>query len=328
MAIPLLLIIPILTTTYGIGKGIKAGVDIKDAKDTNAEANNILENAKNELEAHREYCSEALKDLGSKKLYILNNSIMQFINIVESIKNIELAETSGLDELSRFNIDKKSFTELKGIGNYAYSLIGAYAAQAVTGSALISLATGIASPLLASTVAGQALSVIGRIVGAKANTQKEKAYTNLAEAKKTAEELASTALVYDGIRRRCNMFYNLLIRLDALFTPLVMQVQKIISIADNDYENFSEQQKQTFAAAFSLACAIKAVISTPILSDDGKLTPESENLIPKIQNQIKQSNQQIVVGQEKYLQEKLRCSNCGKVLPAGANFCTACGSKQ
>ncbi|MBR4246729.1 MAG: zinc ribbon domain-containing protein [Treponema sp.] len=309
MAIPLLFIVPILTTTYGIGKGIKAGVDIKDAKDTNAEANNILENAKNELETHREYCSEALKDLGSKKLYILNNSIMQFINIVESIKNIELAETSDLDELSRFNINKKSFTELKGIGGYAYSLIGAYAALAVTGSALIS-------------------PVIGHIVGAKANTQKEKAYTNLAEAKKTAEELASTALLYDGIRRRCNMFYNLLIRLDALFTPLVMQVQKIISMADNDYKKFSEQQKQTFAATFSLACAIKAVISTPILSDDGKLTPESENLIPKIQNQIKQSNQQIVVGQEKYLQEKLRCSNCGKVLPAGANFCTACGSKQ
>ena len=329
MAIPLLFIVPILTSTYGIGKGIKASVDIKDAKDTNAEANNILNNAKNELETHREYCSYALENLGSKKIYILHDSIMRFINVVEKIKNIELQETSNLDEYSRFRINQKSFAELKEIGNYAYSLIGKIAAKAVTGAALESIAASFTPGILVTGgVACQALSVIGIIVGAKANTQKQKAYSNLAEANKIAEELASTLILYDGIRRRCNVFYNLLIRLDALFTPLVMQVGKIINTANNDYRNFSEQQKQTLAATFALASAIKAVIDTPIISKDGKLTKESENLIPQIQNQIKQTGQQINVSKENSLKKTVCCSNCGKHLPAGANFCTACGTKQ
>lgn len=116
MPLPLVFIIPaILSGSLGVGKGIKAGVDMKNAKDTNEQANNLLENEKNNLETHRKYCSKALENLGRKKLYILDDSIYRFITTIEKIKNVELTRTLGLNELSKFRIDTKSFSELKEI---------------------------------------------------------------------------------------------------------------------------------------------------------------------------------------------------------------------
>lgn len=47
MPLPLIFIgIGAASAALGIGKGIKAGVDIKDAKDTNNYANNIIESVK------------------------------------------------------------------------------------------------------------------------------------------------------------------------------------------------------------------------------------------------------------------------------------------
>ena len=373
MPLPLVFIIPaILSGSLGVGKGIKAGVDMKNAKDTNEQANNLLENEKNNLETHRKYCSKALENLGRKKLYILDDSIYRFITTIEKIKNVELIRTLGLNELSKFRIDTKSFSELKEMGSYASSLLGGTAtgalggaltafgawgaattfASASTGTAIATLSGAAASNatlaffgggslaagglgmaggtvVLGGLVAGPALAVMGFVIGAKASAQKEKAYENLAQAKKISEELSSAALVCDGIRRRCNMFYNLLIRLDAVFTPLVIQVQKIVSMNGYDYKNFSQQQRQTLAATFALAGAIKAVLDTPILTETGNLTDESAELIPEIKEQLKQAKQPIKMISQKKLEQTayIICKNCGYRESNGSKFCSQCGTK-
>ena len=373
MPLPLVFIIPaILSGSLGVGKGIKAGVDMKNAKDTNEQANNLLENEKNNLETHRKYCSKALENLGRKKLYILDDSIYRFITTIEKIKNVELTRTLGLNELSKFRINTKSFSELKEMGSYASSLLGGTAtgalggaltafgawgaattfASASTGTAIATLSGAAASNatlaffgggslaagglgmaggtvVLGGLVAGPALAVMGFVIGAKASAQKEKAYENLAQAKKISEELSSAALVCDGIRRRCNMFYNLLIRLDAVFTPLVIQVQKIVSMNGYDYKNFSQQQRQTLAATFALAGAIKAVLDTPILTETGNLTDESAELIPEIKEQLKQAKQPIKMISQKKLEQTayIICKNCGYRESNGSKFCSQCGTK-
>lgn len=373
MAIPLIFIIPAVAAgVFGAGKGVKAGADIKDAKAANAQANEFLENAKTELEKHRKYCSLALENLGSKKIYILDKSINNFINTVERIKSIDLSETIGLNELGKFRLDKKSFSELKEMGGYASSLLGGTVAGALggaltafgawgaagtlaaasTGTAIATLSGAAATnatlaffgggslaagglgmaggaAVLGGLVAGPALAVMGLVIGAKASSQKSHAYANLAEAEKIAEELAAAGLVCDGIRRRCNMFYNLLIRLDSLFTPFIMEIQNCIRVTGGDYKKFSTAQKQTLAATFALAGTIKAVLDTPILSDDGNLTNESENLIPQAQFQIKQSKQSVKsIGQKTiFPKTAMVCTKCGYRESNGANFCSQCGTR-
>lgn len=121
------------TGVFGVGKTIKAGIDNSNAKDINRSANNRIERAKEELDKARKSCGTSLEKLGEEKLYILNNSINQFIESFEILKNVDFTNSSGLDELNKMHMDQKIFTDLKEMGNFAASFMGGAAAGAAGG---------------------------------------------------------------------------------------------------------------------------------------------------------------------------------------------------
>ena len=133
--------------------------------------------------------------------------------------------------------------------------------------------------VLGGLVAGPALAVMGFIIGAKASANKEAAYANLANAREFEEEAKTIQVLCKAIRTRATMFECLLIRLNSIFAPLVYELQNIISTAGCDYSKYNQQQKETVAACLSMATAIKAVLDTPILTEDGLPTTGSEKLI-------------------------------------------------
>jgi len=118
--------------------------------------------------------------------------------------------------------------------------------------------------------------------GSKASENLNNARNNYAEAKELAEELLTAAALCHSIRRRSYMFERLLIRLDALFFPLVYGMETIIAQKGDDWNSFSNEDKHTVAAAASIAKAIKTVLNTPILTEDGKLTDESAQVAEEI----------------------------------------------
>lgn len=302
--------------------GAKVGSDKLEAKVTNEHANSILTDAKHNFEFRESACSEALSALGSKKAYVLKTSIANFITSVEKMKNVELQNAVDLNELERFRINQNSIIELKEMKDKISTLIVGGSLSAM-GGGLLAIGAG-----LGSIVAGSAAFGLGNIVMlAKAKSQKNKAYTNLAEAKRVAEELNNAGLVCDGIRRRSNMFYNLLVRLDSLFTPLVIQTASAIQEHKGNYQCFSLSQKHTVAATFALAGTIKAVLDTPILSKNGELTEESERLIPQVKEQIKKNMRKVLPSPHKYTAQNLQCSNCGKKIISEIKFCTQCGTR-
>ena len=315
---------------FGIGKGIKAGIDMKDAKDTNERANNIVDDAKENLEACRKASGKSLEALGSKKLYILDKSMNRFVSAFEQLKNVELTESVGLDELSKFRIDKQSLTELKEMGGYAASILGGTAAGALggaltafgaysaamtfatasTGTAIATLSGAAATnatlaffgggslaagglgmaggaAVLGGLVAGPALAVMGFVIGAKASAQVDEAYSNLARAREIREELETAGVACNAIRRRAYMFFRLLVRLDSLFVPLIVGMERAIAAHSTDFHSFTDDEKHTVAAAVSIAGAIKAVLDTPILTKDGKLTEESAAIAEDISSKIR-----------------------------------------
>ena len=74
------------------------------------------------------------------------------------------------------------------------------------------------------------------------------------------------------------MFYNLLARLDARLLPLIYRMEDIIQSEGDDYRQYSAESKKAIASCVSIAVSIKSVLDTPILTDDGLLTPESEKV--------------------------------------------------
>lgn len=150
----------------GVGKGIKAGIDQKDANDTNEAAEYKIEHAKERINASRKNCGTAIDNLGKRKVAVLDGSIRTFITEFEKLNHVELNESSGLNELQKMVLDKKSFSDLKEIQGMATSLAGGLASGAMAGALTAFGAYGIAGTLgTAST--GTAIAVLSG--AAKAN---------------------------------------------------------------------------------------------------------------------------------------------------------------
>lgn len=177
-------------------------------------------------------------------------------------------------------------------GTAISSLSGAAATNATLaffgGGSLATGGLGVAggTMVLGGLVAGPALAIMGLIVGAKASSAKDEAYSNLAKAERASEELMIAVDLCENISSKCKMFVNLLNKLDTYFKPLIDKIDEAISLHGTDYNKFSQEQKQATAAAASIAKAVKMVLDTPILDSDGNITKESGRIL----NQIKPEN--------------------------------------
>ena len=84
MPIPLLFIAAGAgTALFGVGKGIKAGIDQKEASDTNHASEHKVKHAKEKANESRKNCGEAIDKLGERKVAVLDGSIKKFINEFE-----------------------------------------------------------------------------------------------------------------------------------------------------------------------------------------------------------------------------------------------------
>jgi len=173
-------------------------------------------------------------------------------------------------------------------GTAIASLSGAAATNATLaffgGGSLAAGGLGIAggTMVLGGLVAGPALAIMGFVVGAKASAAKDEAYSNLAKAHQISEELGAASDLCYAISKKCNMFVDLLKKLDRYFKPLIGKIDEAIAEHGTDYRQFSQEQKQATAAAASLAKAIKTVLDTPILDKAGNVTYESDKVLKQI----------------------------------------------
>lgn len=323
MPLPLLFIIPAVVATgaVGAGKTTKGFMDNHEANRLTADANSRIELSKESLERSRVLCADSLSNLGEQKLFVLNNNISRFIDSFEQIKNLELVDSLGLEELRKFHIDKESLQELKemqqfaaavaggvgaGAAGGALTAFGAYSAamtfaSASTGTAIASISGAAASNatlaffgggslavgglgvsggimVLGGIVAGPALLVMGLVTSKKAEEKLEIARANDAQADEICKELANAAFQCDAIRRRTYMFYTFLSRLDARFVPLIFQLEEVLASEGLDYSKYSTKAKSVVLRSATVAGSIKAILDTPILTEEGNLTDESFKL--------------------------------------------------
>ena len=136
--------------------------------------------------------------------------------------------------------------------------------------------------VLGGLVAGPALMMMGMITGAKSREKLENALSNKAQAEEIMCSLDAASLQCSAIRRRTYMLYNVLAHLDSLFLPQIWKMEDIIKNEGEDYRAYSQDSKKAVAAAASTACSIKAVLDTPILTEEGELTEASKQITEKI----------------------------------------------
>lgn len=326
MPLPILFIgIAAATGTFGVGSTIKAGVNASNASAINKSANEIIESETAFLNAQRYACGNSLTQLGAEKLFVLSNSITEFLDTFTKIKNVDFRDAEGLEELSKLNLNENTFIEMKSMVNFAGSLaggsvagtaggalaaFGAYGAAqtlaiASTGTAISSLSGAAATNatlaffgggslasgglgvaggavVLGGLVAGPALMIMGLVAGNAAKKNLDQALTNQAEAIQIGAELHAASIQCEAIRRRTYMLYNLLARLDTYFMPLIYKMEDIYKNEGDDYSKYTSESRKAIASCASIAVSVKAVLDTPLLTDDGFLTEDSKITATKI----------------------------------------------
>lgn len=158
--LPVVFIVPAVATgVAGAGKTIKSVIDSHNANKITSDANALVEDAKSHLGRSREFCADALSNLGEEKLFVLNNGIARFIDSFEQIKNLELVESLGLEELRKLKIDKESMAELKEMQQFAAAVAGGVTAG-VAGGALTAFGAYNAAMAFGAASTGTAISTL------------------------------------------------------------------------------------------------------------------------------------------------------------------------
>ena len=169
----------------------------------------------------------------------------------------------------------------------AWGSVGA--AASIAGTAI---STAVAATPLAAVVA-PAVFFTGISASMKADENLEKAEEMYAEAERASEEMKVSETLCKAIGERSDMFYNLLLKLNGMFSDCTEKLsdmikEKSLALGNKEIyaENLSLKELELIAVTRTLAGAVKAVIDTPILSKDGKVSNESLNLYEDVRKMI------------------------------------------
>lgn len=250
--------IPFILTGLGVVAGVLGAGGHLSAKETNEKAQRVMRNAQELYECAKESLEEAqnrtektLLRLGYAKKDILNSSMQQFLNSYDKIKQIQVEESVGYNEIANFSINQQDAVQLRemtdiysssiqsGATGAAAGAIIALAANgslsivtgglATAGSALlageITAAAGIAGSALSfgaamtplAAIAAPVLLFTGLSASMKADENLEKANVMYAEAEKASEEMQVSETLCNAISDRSDMFYGLLMELNSKF---------------------------------------------------------------------------------------------------------------
>lgn len=309
-------------TIKAITDNSKAARINKLANENVEKAKNELDRQRREVGQALEYLGAIKLNVLNNNVTEFVRTFEQITNIdfqssigLEELENLHIDQNTfrELKELGNFALGVAGGAAAGAAGG-ALTALGAYSAamtfaSASTGTAIASLSGAAATnatlaffgggslatgglgmaggmAVLGGLVAGPALMVMGMITGAKAQEKVENALANKAQSDEIVESLKTASVQCSAIRRRTYLFYNLLAHLDAKFLPQIWRMQDIIETEGTDYMTYKPESQNAIAVAASTALAIKSVLDTPILTEEGELTAVSEKVSGEIEEVI------------------------------------------
>lgn len=157
MGVVLFIGVAATTALFGTERTIHAVKDNQTSKIINEYANKNVKDAQDVLLAQRDRTAKSFDDLAELKIRVLNNTVQEFLQTFEQIKNVDFTESEGLDELKNLKVTREDFKELKELQNFAATLSeGAVAGAA--GGALTAFGAWGAAQTFAAASTGTAIS--------------------------------------------------------------------------------------------------------------------------------------------------------------------------
>ena len=318
---PIPFIVALLGAAAGIGGHMSAKETNEKADIIFKEAKRIYDEEKLIFDQAKEKTQNALLQLAYSKKNVLETSIKQFLPAYERIKHIQFKESVGINELSNFSINEQDVVVLRNMVDIYDQTFKSTATSAAAG-ALVSLAAGGATTLsigmtslstagsllaagelsMATSMAGSAMASLttfaapvllfsGVSASLKADENLDKAKVAYAEAEAAVEKMKTAVVMCEAIGERASMFDELLQKLNCLFAPCTSLMDGVTLKKKGFFGNkkitsqdLTGAETNLISITGSLAKAIKSIIDTPILSENGELTETSYDTYQNMNN--------------------------------------------
>lgn len=304
---------------FGAGKSVKAAMDNSEANDTNERAHGIINSAKMAAEGARSSLKLWLTNLGDKRIFVRKQPIAKFVEIFSKIRNFNVKDLPLSKEsfIEEFNVAEIKADELKfknmlagaagglaaggAMAFGAFGAVGTFAA-ASTGTAIASLggaaatnatlawlgggalAAGgggmaVGTAVLGGIVAGPALAIFGCVVGANASAKLDQAKSNLAQARKIAEELNAATTALGGLTNQAKLFILLTNKVCELFLPQLEGLASIVEQSGTNYSKYTKECQNYVVETVSTYQVLRALVDARIMKDDGSLDAKSNEIL-------------------------------------------------
>lgn len=135
--------------------------------------------------------------------------------------------------------------------------------------------------VLGGLVAGPALALGGAFMASKAEEAKWQAEDNLDEAKTYAEKGKNICTTLKAMGKRADQIDDLLNSLNDYFEDSTDDLHRVIKNSGRDFAAYSREEKVIVFKSVQLAQAVKSIVDTSLLKEDGKLTSESKVALEK-----------------------------------------------
>lgn len=254
-----------------------------------------IQGAANELKEFIEHYSK-LKNVRLSDSNIINDGNYLSIASEGSIKSMRVTAL-GASDLLGSGIAGIGAGALLGWGTYGgvmalgsastgaaiAGLSGAAATNATLawlgGGAIAAGGGGMAlgTMVLGGIVAGPALLIAGGIFSSKAKEKLNNAYSNLAKAKKISSDIDKGIVELNYIRDTANQVREL-VRKIRRYSGIANTELIRLAMIKTDWRLFTQDEKNSVAAAVKQAQLLKKIIDTPLLTEDGVLTNEVKEL--------------------------------------------------
>lgn len=299
----------------------------KEAQELYDSAKCSLEVAQNETERSLVKLGYAKKNIldTSMDQFLINYDKIKGIKVTDSVGINEISKFTidpqdAIQLREMTNIYSASFAS--GTAGVAAGAAVALAASgalpivtgelALAGSALaageIGMAAGFAGSALSfgaamtplAAVAAPVVLFTGISASIKADENLEKANTMYAEAEAASEKMKISETLCGAISEKSEMFGDLLENLNKMFAECSGLLAQVIRKKEGRVfkkkltsEDFSEEEFKLIAVTRSLAGAVKTVIDTPILSEDGNISYKAEETYEQTVKELPQFSREV-----------------------------------
>lgn len=285
----------------GIGTHINAKKKSEEAQNLIASAERLYNTTKKTLDIAKNNTETTLVTLEISKKKVLQSSMKQFLKAYKRVKKVQIKESEGLEELSKFSLTPSDIVQIQSMTDIYESNLKVGTIGAATGVALTALTTttlasaaGFASFLSpVAVVAAPVLLFTGISASIKAEENLEKARVMYSDTEVAVEKMKTAVTMCDAITKRTAMFDDLLFSLNKIFAECARYMDSVTRSKVGLFKGWSikaekinEQEMKLIAITRALAGAVKAVIDTPVLDPSGELDSVSLNKYNEIKGQM------------------------------------------